>query len=87
MTEKGLRFAGHVVYREEPDGAILFNIDNGDVRIVEGVAWGICNLIDRGTSRSGILRELVERYPEQEHLEEELDLFLGSLRGAGLLES
>lgn len=85
MNGKPLGFADCVVYREEPCGAILFNIDSGDVRIVEGVAWGICSLIDAGKSRAEILAELRERYPGEQLLESELDEFLSSLRDASLL--
>ena len=87
MAERDtLGFADYVVYREEPEGAILFNIETGDVRVVEGVAWGICSLIAQGDGTRGhILEELRARYPGEPGLEADLDDFLSDLREAGLL--
>jgi hypothetical protein len=81
------RFPDNVVFREEPEGGIVFNVDTGDMRFVEGVARGICGMIDRGRSRDEILHELSERYPGQtlSGLEQDLDGFLAELRQASLL--
>jgi hypothetical protein len=84
MEEK-LRFPENVVYREEPEGGILFNVDTGEMRIVEDVGWGICSMIDRGSSREAILAELRDRYPDQESLQEDLDGFLKELAEAKML--
>ncbi|MBN1434604.1 PqqD family protein [Candidatus Fermentibacterales bacterium] len=85
MAERVLEFAPNVVFREEPGGAILFDVDTGDVRVVEGVAWGICALIEPGTTRKSILEELLRRYPGEESIEADLDAFLSDLDEAGLL--
>lgn len=81
-----LKFPESVVFREEPGGAILFNADTGDMRIVEGVAWGICHLIDGGSTRQDVLEELKKLYPEQDSLKEDLDGFIADLQGSGMLE-
>lgn len=81
-----LRYAKGVVFRKEPAGGILFNIDTGDMQVIEGVAFGICDMIDRGPTREHILSELKKRYPEEDNLEEDLDRFLEELTGKGLLE-
>jgi hypothetical protein len=80
-----LEYADNVVFREEPEGGILFNVDTGELKLVEDVAWGICHLIDAGMDRSGILQELKERYPDQDSLEEDLDSFIEELFDAGLM--
>jgi len=86
MEEK-LSFPENVVYREEPGGALLFNVDTGEMRIVEGAAWGICSLIDGGASRSIVLEALRKRYPDQETLERDMDRFLRELEEAQMLET
>ena len=85
MAEKKLKFADNVVFREEPGGAILFNVDTGDIRIVEDVAWGISDLIDKGRTRTQILAELIKKYPAVNSLENDLDEFLDSLRDTDCL--
>lgn len=85
MAEKKLKFADNVVFREEPGGAILFNVDTGDIRIVEDVAWGISDLIDKGRTRTQILAELIKKYPDVNSLESDLDEFLDSLRNTNCL--
>jgi hypothetical protein len=81
------RFPDNVVFREEPEGGIVFNVDTGDMRFVEGVARGICSMIDRGRTRDEILRGLAERYPGQplHVLEQDLDEFLAELGNASML--
>ncbi len=84
----GLRFPSNVVFREEPEGGIVFNVDTGEMRFVEGVARGICRLIDRRRGRGEILAELESRYPgiEPGRLANDLDDFLSDLRGSSMLE-
>ena len=84
MEEK-LSFPDNVVFREEPEGGILFNVDNGDMKVVDGVAWGICDLIEGGTTKREVLEELGRRYPGQNDLERDLEEFLGSLLKTGML--
>lgn len=73
------RYPENVVFREEPEGGILFDVNTGKLKLVEDVAWGICNLIDKGKTRTAILRELEKLYPEETTLENDLDLFLNEL--------
>lgn len=84
----GLRFPGNIVFREEPEGGIVFNVDTGEMRFVEGVARGICRLIEKRRGRDEILSELAARYPEMEagRLAEDLDDFLSALRAGSMLE-
>ena len=74
-----LSFAPSTVFREEPEGGILFDVDTGRLKLVEGVAWGICALIDGGITREGILRTLRTEYPLEKDLEADLDSFLKEL--------
>ena len=80
-----LEYARGVVFRREPAGGILFNIDTGDLQVTEGVAFGICDMIDKGADREGILKELRRLYPEQEDLERDLDEFIAEMREKGVL--
>jgi hypothetical protein len=84
MTDE-LRFSSSSVFREEPEGGILFDVDTGKLKLVEGVAWGICHLIDRGATRKTLLRELVSRYPDEQDLAIDLDSFLAELTSEGFL--
>lgn len=80
-----LEYASGVVFRREPAGGILFNIDTGDLQVTEGVAFGICDMIDQGNVREEILLELKKRYPEEENLEQDLDDFIKELKEKGAL--
>ena len=82
---KELKYGKGVVFRKEPAGGILFNVDTGDMQVTEGVAFGICDMIDSGKSRAQILRELQKRYPGQSNLEQDLDDFIEDLRAKGAL--
>ncbi|MCK5787262.1 MAG: PqqD family protein [Candidatus Sabulitectum sp.] len=80
-----LEYARGVVFRKEPAGGILFNIDTGDLQVTEGVAFGICEMIDTGKDRESILLELQSLYPDEKKLEEDLDDFINELREKGAL--
>lgn len=80
-----LSYPDNVVFREEPEGGILFNVDTGELKLVEEVAWGICHLIEEGNDRDGILETLRDHYPGESRLEEDLDRFLNELTETGFL--
>ena len=80
-----LEYAKGVVFRREPAGGILFNIDTGDLHVTEGVAFGICDMIDNGKDREKILSELKKHYPEEQNLEQDLDDFIKELKEKGAL--
>ncbi|MCK5131118.1 MAG: PqqD family peptide modification chaperone [Candidatus Sabulitectum sp.] len=84
-TMKKLEYAKGVVFRREPAGGILFNIDTGDLQVTEGVAFGICDMIDNGKDRENILSELQKHYPEEQNLERDLDDFIKELKEKGAL--
>ena len=81
------RYPENVVFREEPEGGILFDVNTGKLKLVEDVAWGICNLIDKGKTRTAILRELKKLYPDETSLENDLNSFLNELVDSGFLIS
>jgi hypothetical protein len=81
-----LSFATGVVFRREPEGGILFNVNTGALQIVEEVAVAICSMIDEKASREDILAGLKQNYPDQPGLESDLDDFLNQLRQNGVLE-
>ncbi len=80
-----LEYVKGVVFRREPSGGILFNIDTGDLQVTEGVAFGICDLIDKGKSKEEILAELTKSYPDETDLEQDLEDFINELREKGIL--
>lgn len=80
-----LEYSRGVVFRREPAGGILFNIDTGDLQVTEGVAFGICDMIDNGKSRDEILLALQKHYPDETALEADLDAFILELREKGAL--
>lgn len=80
-----IRFSENVVFREEPEGGMLFNVDTGELKLVEDVAWGICSMIEEGAGRSGMLRKLQELYPDEEDLEEDLGAFISELAESNFL--
>ncbi len=80
-----LEYAKGVVFRREPAGGILFNIDTGDLQVTEGVAFGICDMIDSGKNRAEILSELKKHYPDEQGLERDLDDFIEELKEKGAL--
>ncbi|MEN8208232.1 MAG: PqqD family protein [Candidatus Fermentibacteria bacterium] len=80
-----IKYPDNVVFREEPEGGILFNVDTGELKLVENVAWGICDLIEKGKRRSQILDELKRLYPDETDLEKDLDSFLRELTEAEFL--
>ncbi len=80
-----LTYARGVVFRREPAGGILFNIDTGDLQVTEGVAFGICDMIDNGKSIEEILLELKKHYPGETSLEQDLNDFIAELRAKGAL--
>lgn len=82
---ENIKYPEYVVFREEPEGGILFNVDTGELKLVEDLAWGICHMIENGSDRSEILKRLRELYPEEENLEEDLDAFISEMVAADFL--
>lgn len=80
-----LKYGTGVVFRKEPAGGILFNIDTGSLQVTEGVAFGICDMIDNGAGREEILLKLKELYPDENTLEQDLDAFIRELKEKGAL--
>lgn len=74
-----IEYPDNVVFREEPEGGILFNVDTGELKLVEDVAWGICDLIEKKKNRNQILKKLEYLYPDETDLEHDLDSFLEEL--------
>lgn len=81
-----LSFATGVVFRREPEGGILFNVNDGALHIVEEVAVAICSMIDGHASRGEILDRLRQSYPGRPEVEGDLDDFLAQLRQNGVIE-
>ena len=79
----------NIVFREEEDGAILFNADDGSVFLLEELGWALYNHhLDGGATRSEMLAALKEHYPEQDPatLEKDLDAYLKQLEEAKCID-
>ena len=84
-TEATYRRPDNIVFREEEDGAILFNADDGSVFLLEELGWVLYhNHLDKGTTRSEMLAALKEHYPDQDPaaLEKDLGAYLAQLEEA-----
>ncbi len=83
--EATYRRPDNIVFREEEDGAILFNADDGSVFLLEELGWVLYhNHLDKGATRSEMLAALKEHYADQEPatLEKDLDAYLAQLEEA-----
>lgn len=81
-SEHIYRRPAYMVFREEEDGAILFNADDGSVFLLEDVGWALYHHhIDKGATRAEMLASLRSHYPDQDpaRLEQDLDAFLAEL--------
>jgi len=83
------RRPSYMVFREEEDGAILFNSDDGSVYLLEDVGWALYHHhLDKGATRSEMLDSLRTHYPDQDPaaLERDLDAFLADLEKSRCVE-
>ena len=72
----------NIVFREEEDGAILFNADDGSVFLLEDLGWALYhNHLDTGATRDEMLSSLREHYTDQdpEQIAKDLDEYLAEL--------
>lgn len=79
----------NIVFREEEDGAILFNADDGSVFLLEELGWVLYhNHLDKGATRAEMLDALKGHYPEQDPaaLEKDLDAYLQQLEEASCID-
>jgi hypothetical protein len=79
----------NIVFREEEDGAILFNADDGSVFLLEELGWALYHHhLDAGATRSEMLEALGGHYPDEDPatLERDLDAYLRDLEKASCIE-
>ncbi len=87
--EATYRKPDNIVFREEEDGAILFNADDGSVFLLEELGWVLYhNHLDKGSTRLEMLAALKEHYPDQKPaaLEKDLDAYLAQLEEAKCID-
>jgi len=85
MAPPTYRRPDNIVFREEEDGAILFNADDGSVFLLEELGWALYhNHLDKGATRDEMLASLAEHYPDvpPETLAKDLDAYLADLEKA-----
>ena len=79
----------NIVFREEEDGAILFNADDGAVFLLEELGWALYHHhLDTGATRAEMLDVLKKHYPAEDPatLESDLDAYLRELEKACCIE-
>ena len=89
LPEATYRKPGNIVFREEEDGAILFNADDGSVFLLEELGWVLYhNFLDKGATRAEMLSALTEHYPDQEPatIEKDLDAYLKHLEESNCVD-
>ena len=85
MSDIRYKRPDNIVFREEEDGAILFNADDGSVFLLEELGWALYhNHLDEGATRDDMLASLKEQYADQdpETLAKDLDAYLADLEKA-----
>ena len=83
------RKPSNIAFREEEDGAILFDADTGAVFLLEHLGWALYNNhLAKGATRVEMLASLKKHYPDQDpaQLEKDLDDFLTQLEASGCIE-
>jgi len=91
MEESVLRIPGEVVFREEPDGAFLYDSRTGAVHGVNPVGAFICRSLKKGGMRPGeICARMAGFYdvgPTDDRMKAEVSEFLQRLMTLGFLVS
>ena len=78
--ETTYRKPDNIVFREEEDGAILFNADDGSVFLLEELGWALYhNHLDKGATRSEMLVDPTT-------LEKDLDAYIEQLEEANCID-
>jgi hypothetical protein len=63
-SEKKYRLNEEIVFREEDDGAFLFDPDSGDLRYLNQSGKETFLLLGEDQSVSGVIRRMSELYPD-----------------------
>ena len=73
-SEKRYRRNEDIVFREEDDGAFLFDPDSGDLRYLNQSGKETFLLLGEDQGLNGVIRRMIELYPEVEPKKIEADV-------------
>ncbi|MCX5751251.1 MAG: PqqD family protein [Candidatus Saganbacteria bacterium] len=75
------------VYREEEDEALIFNPDNGGIKILNATGNLIWKLCDGTRDKEQIIRELMQAFPDvnKKVLKQDLDEFLAKAKKTAVI--
>jgi len=76
-----------IVFREEEDGAFLFDPNNGELKCLNPIGSVIWLLCDGSQSFEQIEQEIIEQYPQtpREDVHQEVEAFLQELHDMGYI--
>ena len=76
-----------LVFRDEGEGALIFNPESGDLKLINRTGALLLNLLMKEKEPAGWLDHLMETFPEtpMETLQEDLNRFLEELEANDVL--
>jgi len=76
-----------LVFREEDEGALIFNPETGDLKLINRTGALVLNLLIEGKEPAGWLDHLVEAFPDvpAETLQQDLKRFLEELEASDVI--
>lgn len=77
----------NIVYKEEDDGAFLFNSEDGNLKFMNHTAKAAFLLLEAGKDVSEIVNEMTGVYPEIDanRIQEDVESLLKELQGHGFV--
>ena len=76
-----------IVYKEEEDGAFLFDPDTGNLKYMNQTGREAYLMLDGQSDVQGVIQHLFDQFPEVEprQIEEDLEVFLTDLKEHGFI--
>ena len=77
----------NIVYKEEEDGAFLFDPDTGNLKYMNQTGRAAYLMLNGQSDVQGIIQHLFDQFPEVEprQIEEDLEVFLTELKENGFI--
>jgi len=71
----------HIIYREEEDGAFLFDPETGNLKYMNGAAKNIYLMLNGENNTDSVIHNLRELYPDAktEQIQEDVEIFMQQL--------
>ena len=79
----------HIIFKEEENGAFLFDPNNGNLKFINRTGRELYLLLDNSVDRKQMIEILIKRYPETEpdQLETDVEDFIDQLEVSGFIVS